>query len=188
LTVAPTPNDAQVRVLNVDSGYEPGMELEPGRYQLEVSREGYETSTQWVELGTEPLDVKVALKEVPKVVVPEAPAVPAAKPAPAQPAAPTSAVQMVYPGSAKYAPLNFEHHARHLALEQGCTACHHKWDKASPITGCRVSGCHADTSDKKAPTGYNMAFHSTAPNSCLGCHKKVKGTAPIKCSGCHTRK
>ncbi|MBN2298792.1 MAG: PEGA domain-containing protein, partial [Deltaproteobacteria bacterium] len=44
------PKGAHVRILNINPVYYEGMELEPGRYHVEVSASGYETSTQWVSL------------------------------------------------------------------------------------------------------------------------------------------
>ena len=42
-TVETVPADARVRVLGLDQPYEPGMELAPGEYWVEVSAEGYKT-------------------------------------------------------------------------------------------------------------------------------------------------
>ncbi len=49
-TIKPDPADANVRVLNIPDTYQPGMKLEPGRYKIEVSKKGYETTTGWVEV------------------------------------------------------------------------------------------------------------------------------------------
>ena len=111
--------------------------------------------------------------------------------------APSGPVEMKFPGdNNKYAPIMFEHHAKHLGLEQGCQACHHKWDGSGEIKGCRVEGCHSDTSKehKKEPTSYDSAFHARkAANSCVGCHSALgKDNAdfkgPTKCNQCHTKK
>ena len=51
LTVYPSPNSAQIRILNINPRYEPGMELESGKYQIEVSAPGYLTRTQWVSIA-----------------------------------------------------------------------------------------------------------------------------------------
>lgn len=113
------------------------------------------------------------------------------------PAAPTDLVEMKFPGEKnKYSPIMFEHHDRHLAVEGSCVSCHHKWDGASAITGCRVEGCHSDFSraNKKTPESYDSAFHfKKTTRSCVGCHsaqlkvnKEFKG--PKKCNGCHTKK
>lgn len=111
--------------------------------------------------------------------------------------APSGAIEMKYPGDDnKYAPIMFEHHQQHLSLESGCQACHHKWDGAGAIQGCRVEGCHSDTSKehKKEPTSYDSAFHArNAANSCVGCHTaQIKDNpdskAPKKCNECHSKK
>ncbi len=111
--------------------------------------------------------------------------------------APSEAIEMKYPDdSNKYAPIMFEHHAKHLGLADGCKACHHKWDGAGAIQGCRVDGCHTDTSKeaKKEPTSYDSAFHArNAANSCVGCHSaQAKANpdckAPTKCNDCHSKK
>lgn len=113
------------------------------------------------------------------------------------PEAPKDAVEMKYPGADnKYAPIMFEHHAKHLAVADGCKACHHKWDGNSAITGCRIEGCHNDTSKekKREPTSYDSAFHSKkAANSCIGCHTAMFAAdaafkGPKKCNDCHSKK
>lgn len=115
----------------------------------------------------------------------------------ATPPAPEAAVEMKFPGEKnKYAPIMFEHHDRHLAVEGSCVTCHHKWDGKSDITGCRVEGCHSDFSkaNRKQPTSYDYAFHARkAANSCVGCHSATlkanpSSPAPKKCNDCHSKK
>ena len=43
------PSDATVQFSNSDRSYSSGMDLEPGRYQVSVSAEGYEPRIEWVE-------------------------------------------------------------------------------------------------------------------------------------------
>lgn len=50
LTVTASPANAKVRILNIPKPYEPGMELDPGPYHVEVSAPGYKTSKEWVSL------------------------------------------------------------------------------------------------------------------------------------------
>ena len=64
LTIRPEPNDATVTIRNVKANYEPGMMLEPGRYQVEVSRKGYITKTEWVELTDRELSWPIALEPI----------------------------------------------------------------------------------------------------------------------------
>ena len=63
LYVTTEPEDARVKVLNITPSYNEGMELEAGRYQVEVSKDGYKTEKQWVELAAgEDLDIQIRLK------------------------------------------------------------------------------------------------------------------------------
>ncbi|MFH1915517.1 MAG: serine/threonine-protein kinase, partial [Pseudomonadota bacterium] len=61
LTVQADPSDAVVKILNITPRYAPGMRLKPGRYNVQVSRDGYEPVTQWVELGSQDVVVPVSL-------------------------------------------------------------------------------------------------------------------------------
>ena len=51
LHVDTTPQGARVRILNIVPRYHSGIELEPGKYHIEVSAPGYRTDTQWVPLS-----------------------------------------------------------------------------------------------------------------------------------------
>jgi len=51
LTVQTSPADAQVRILNIKEKYAPGIQLQPGRFLVEVARNGYRTEKQWVPVG-----------------------------------------------------------------------------------------------------------------------------------------
>jgi formylglycine-generating enzyme required for sulfatase activity len=51
LFVETTPGDALVRILNISPAFYQGMELDPGRYHVEVSSDGYETEKRWVSLS-----------------------------------------------------------------------------------------------------------------------------------------
>jgi formylglycine-generating enzyme required for sulfatase activity len=51
LWVETEPKDAEVKILNLEAEFYPGMELEPGDYQLEVSKNGYEKKVEEIELG-----------------------------------------------------------------------------------------------------------------------------------------
>jgi formylglycine-generating enzyme required for sulfatase activity len=50
LFVDAVPSGAQVKVLNIAPRFTQGMELDPGRYQVEVSATGHETKREWVEI------------------------------------------------------------------------------------------------------------------------------------------
>lgn len=68
LFVDAEPEDARVRILNIQPRYERGMELDAGRYRIQVSAPGYETRTEWVDLSTGEdryVDVRLERKEEP---------------------------------------------------------------------------------------------------------------------------
>lgn len=79
---------------------------------------------------------------------------------------------------AKRATVEFAH-SRHFVL--ACNKCHHTWEGAAPITGCRTAGCHdLDTLPRKEDSKaidkdqafryYKNAYHG----QCIGCHKSMK--------------
>ena len=51
LFVETMPESARVRILNIGPAFFQGMALEPGRYHLEVSAEGFNTEKRWVSLS-----------------------------------------------------------------------------------------------------------------------------------------
>jgi formylglycine-generating enzyme required for sulfatase activity len=51
LTVATTPNNARVRILNITPPYQAGIKLTPGSYHLEVTAEGYQKQTLWITVS-----------------------------------------------------------------------------------------------------------------------------------------
>jgi len=64
LFVHSTPADSQVRILNIVEKYHDGIGLDSGRYQIEVSREGYATDTRWISVsGTDGADLYVELEK-----------------------------------------------------------------------------------------------------------------------------
>jgi len=70
LYVETTPEDARVRILNIGPVFRQGMDLDPGRYHVEVSAEGYEPDRRWVTLSSrEDENIDVRLDRV-KVAVP----------------------------------------------------------------------------------------------------------------------
>lgn len=48
LTVKTTPVDARVRIMNIVPIYEDAIELENGKYDIEVSKPGYQTYRKWI--------------------------------------------------------------------------------------------------------------------------------------------
>ncbi|WP_080801049.1 caspase family protein, partial [Desulfamplus magnetovallimortis] len=66
LYVKTEPPDSQVRIMNIVDKFHNGIELDNGRYEIEVSREGYRVKTEWVEVQNgENLDLYVELEEIP---------------------------------------------------------------------------------------------------------------------------
>ena len=64
LYVDTQPDDARVRILNIGPAFDQGMELDSGRYHVEVSASGYETKKLWVTLGaSEDKDLDIRLKK-----------------------------------------------------------------------------------------------------------------------------
>ncbi|MDM8516361.1 PEGA domain-containing protein [Desulfobacterales bacterium HSG16] len=51
LYVDTDPENADVRILNISPKYYDGMELDPGKYHVEVSADGYETRRKWISLA-----------------------------------------------------------------------------------------------------------------------------------------
>ncbi|MDG4556137.1 MAG: PEGA domain-containing protein, partial [Candidatus Contendobacter sp.] len=65
LTIRPEPADAQVRLLNSPTGYQPGVALTPGDYEVEVAREGYVARKFPVRIVDGDVAVQVTLQKVP---------------------------------------------------------------------------------------------------------------------------
>ncbi len=61
LSIFTNPQDSIVKLLNSDKEYIMGVKLEPGNYQLEISKEGYRTKKQWVTVDTENLEMQITL-------------------------------------------------------------------------------------------------------------------------------
>jgi len=50
LTVETAQPNTRVRILNIKPTYDPGMQLKPGRYHLEISKTGYRSRKQWIDI------------------------------------------------------------------------------------------------------------------------------------------
>jgi hypothetical protein len=71
LFVETIPSNATVRILNPVVEFSQGLELQPGRYYLEVSAEGYETQKEWLQLEpgwVTPFVIKLQQLEIPHIV------------------------------------------------------------------------------------------------------------------------
>ncbi|WOX05461.1 bifunctional serine/threonine-protein kinase/formylglycine-generating enzyme family protein [Microbulbifer pacificus] len=62
LLVSVKPNDARIRIMNIVPRYSPGIALEPGRYDIEVSKPGYSTVRRWIEIGSANVNLAVELE------------------------------------------------------------------------------------------------------------------------------
>jgi len=65
-TVEATPSDSHINILNIQGKYHKGMVLKPGKYQVEVLRDGYETSTQWITMDQSDIVLPVVLTPLQK--------------------------------------------------------------------------------------------------------------------------
>lgn len=63
LTVVSNPTSARVRILNIPERYQPGIQLLPGPYHIEVSQKGYEMQRRWVEITDQDLQPEFTLDE-----------------------------------------------------------------------------------------------------------------------------
>ncbi len=71
LTVRPDPANAQIRLLGIRPVYQPGIQLAPGSYTVEVGQSGYETRQVAVRIVDSDVTVPVSLAKQPE---PERPA------------------------------------------------------------------------------------------------------------------
>ncbi|MCB1776818.1 MAG: PEGA domain-containing protein [Candidatus Competibacteraceae bacterium] len=71
LTVRPEPADATVRLVGVPGAYQPGMQLAPGDYEIEVARDGYISRKVPVQIANSDLIVPVKLEKQPLPPPPE---------------------------------------------------------------------------------------------------------------------
>ncbi len=66
LNVKVTPSDAIIKILNIVPAFSQGILLKPGEYHVSVSKKGYVTKKQWVELyedQVKTLNVQIHLRE-----------------------------------------------------------------------------------------------------------------------------
>ena len=63
LTINTSPDQARIRILNIGPKYEPGINLKPGSYHIEVSLAGYQRHTEWIVLKNKDIIYSVVLDE-----------------------------------------------------------------------------------------------------------------------------
>ncbi len=66
LTVRADPGNARIRLLGIRPVYQPGIQLAPGNYTVEVSQSGYETKEVAVRIVDSDVTVPVALAKQPE--------------------------------------------------------------------------------------------------------------------------
>jgi CHAT domain-containing protein/tetratricopeptide (TPR) repeat protein len=64
LTVNVTPSDSRIRIMNIRPKYRPGIALKPGKYDIKVTRSGYESKRWWVEIKEADLTLDVTLNKL----------------------------------------------------------------------------------------------------------------------------
>ena len=64
LTVNTVPKSARVRIMNIAPVYKDDILLTPGRYDIEVSSDGYVTDRKWISLGEEDKAIFVELEKI----------------------------------------------------------------------------------------------------------------------------
>ncbi len=64
-TVETDPGDARVRIMNIRPRYRDGIELKPGRYRIEATKEGYRKHLGWHELTADTKVYVAELEELP---------------------------------------------------------------------------------------------------------------------------
>ena len=62
LNVSVKPADARIRIMNIAPRYTPGMALEPGRYDVEVSKPGFDRLRRWIEIKDSDVTLAVELE------------------------------------------------------------------------------------------------------------------------------
>jgi Class III cytochrome C family. len=88
-------------------------------------------------------------------------------------------------------PVTFPHGMH--AVKNACRSCHHKESDKDLGQFVSCTQCHSGDSPEEK-TGFYLAWHNDSPNSCLGCHRKVRlretdEMPPLSCTnGCHKKK
>ncbi|WP_226661955.1 bifunctional serine/threonine-protein kinase/formylglycine-generating enzyme family protein [Microbulbifer aggregans] len=62
LTVSAKPTGARIRIMNIAPRYTPGIDLPPGRYDVEISKPGYDILRRWIEVDDADVTLAVELE------------------------------------------------------------------------------------------------------------------------------
>ena len=76
LTIEVAPSDARIRLLSISNKYKHGIALASGRYPVEISKTGYKTKTESVEIKNQSLTVSFELEAIPDLSNPTKAAIP----------------------------------------------------------------------------------------------------------------
>jgi serine/threonine-protein kinase PpkA len=76
LTIKTTPSDARIRLLSISDKYKDGIPLASGRYRIEISKTGYKTKTESIDIKNEPLNIAFELEAIPDISNPTRAAIP----------------------------------------------------------------------------------------------------------------
>lgn len=76
LRIKVTPSDARIRLLNISNKYKEGIPLTSGRYRIEISKTGYKTKTESIEIKNEDLSIAFELEAIPDLSNPTRAAIP----------------------------------------------------------------------------------------------------------------
>ncbi len=76
LTIKTIPNDARIRLLDISNKYKEGIALASGRYRIEISKAGYKTKTESVDIKNQSLSVSFELEATPDISNPTKSAIP----------------------------------------------------------------------------------------------------------------
>lgn len=68
LSIITTPENATIKVMNIKAKYKRGMKLLSGKYDIEVSAEGYTTQRQWIKLPATKKDLTFSLNPKREVI------------------------------------------------------------------------------------------------------------------------
>ena len=66
LFVKATPYDARIQILNIKPKYKMGIELKPGKYDILITKKGYNRQRFWITMEHEPVVVERELKKIKK--------------------------------------------------------------------------------------------------------------------------
>jgi serine/threonine-protein kinase PpkA len=76
LTINVTPKDARIRLLSISDKYKEGIALAAGRYPVEISKTGYKTKTESIDIKNGPVDISFELEAIPNFSNPVRAAIP----------------------------------------------------------------------------------------------------------------